>query len=211
MSLHTISVIYLHHCVCGGATPARRAILRRPLAANGMSSFSTSRLTSLLLTDTGEVSTISRSPADVSDEELLARISGGHREVLTQLFRRHAPAVFAIGRRILRDAAEAEDLVQDVFLYVFKKSAAYDSSKGPARSWFFQVAYTQALLRRRKLSSQGFYDSSVAEESGQCRDSGDSGAAYESTVEGLFGRSVWKKIVESLTEDQRETLRLHFF
>jgi RNA polymerase sigma-70 factor, ECF subfamily len=147
----------------------------------------------------------------MSDEDLLAKISEGHPEVLAQLFRRYAPTVFVIGRRILRDATEAEDLVQDVFFYVFKKSSVYDSSRGSARSWLFQVAYTQALLRRRKLRSHGFYERSVAEESGHRRDTGESGSAYESTVEGLFGRSVWKKIVQGLTEDQRETLRLHFF
>ena len=39
----------------------------------------------------------------------------------------------------------------------------------------------------------------------------DKGADYDHTVEGLFGRNGWKKIVEDLTQDQRETLRLHFF
>jgi RNA polymerase sigma-70 factor (ECF subfamily) len=34
---------------------------------------------------------------------------------------------------------------------------------------------------------------------------------YDQTVEGLFGRNGWKKVVEELTGDQRETLRLHFF
>ena len=37
------------------------------------------------------------------------------------------------------------------------------------------------------------------------------GADYDHTVEGLFGRNGWKKIVEDLTQDQRETFRLHFF
>jgi RNA polymerase sigma factor (sigma-70 family) len=38
-----------------------------------------------------------------------------------------------------------------------------------------------------------------------------SGADYDQTPEGLFGRNGWRKILESLTDDQRETLRLHFF
>jgi RNA polymerase sigma-70 factor (ECF subfamily) len=190
---------------------AGRSLLRQALAANGMSSFSTSRLTSLFLTDNRDVSTIPRCAADLSDEELLAKISAGNREFIAQLFRRHAPSVFAMGRRILRNATEAEDLVQDVFLYVFKKSSVYDSSKGPARSWLFQVAYTQALLRRRKLNSHGFYESSATEEPGRRRAAAESSPAYELTVEGLLGRNAWKAIVEGLTEDQRETLRLHFF
>ncbi len=39
----------------------------------------------------------------------------------------------------------------------------------------------------------------------------DSFVDYDQTVEGLFGRNGWKRIAEDLTEDQRETLRLHFF
>jgi RNA polymerase sigma-70 factor, ECF subfamily len=194
-----------------GRQPLLVYISRRVFVVNDMGLFSTSRLASLLLSDNREAPTVPRSAADVSDEEMLAEISAGNREVLAQLFRRHAATVLAIGRRILRNATEAEDLVQDVFLYVFKKSSVYDSSKGPARSWLFQVTYTQALLRRRKLNSHGFYESSVTEEFGRRRALDESGSAYESTVEGLFGRSVWKEILQALTEDQRETLRLHFF
>jgi len=175
-----------------------------------MSSFSTSRLASPLLSDHREMTTIARSFSDVSDEELLTKVSTENREFLAQLFRRHAPTVFAIGRRILRNTTEAEDLVQDVFLYVFKKSSVYDSTKGSARSWLFQVAYTQALLRRRKLASRGFYEST---DSGAERQEpyGESGSAYESTVEGLFGRNAWKAVLDDLSNDQEDVLRLHFF
>jgi RNA polymerase sigma-70 factor (ECF subfamily) len=119
--------------------------------------------------------------------------------------------VCAVGRRILRDATEAEDLVQEVFLYIFKKSSAYDSSKGPARSWLFQVAYTQAFLRRRKLKSNGFYAPGIKDKSLETDPKAISGADYDHTVEGLFGRDGWRKILDALTEEQRETLRLHFF
>jgi RNA polymerase sigma factor (sigma-70 family) len=43
----------------------------------------------------------------------------------------------------------------------------------------------------------------------ECRPN--SGAEYDQTVEGLFGRNGWRKILETLTGEQRETLRLHFF
>jgi RNA polymerase sigma-70 factor (ECF subfamily) len=176
-----------------------------------MSSFSTSRLASLLLSDHREMTTIARSLSDVSDEELLTKVSTENQEFLVQLFRRHAPAVFAIGRRILRNTTEAEDLVQDVFLYVFKKSSVYDSAKGSARSWLFQVAYTQALLRRRKLASRGFYESTGTVASERQEACGESGSAYESTVEGLFGRNAWKAVLDDLSNDQKHVLQLHFF
>jgi len=84
-------------------------------------------------------------------------------------------------------------------------------SKGSARSWIIQVAYTQALLRRRELKSHGFYLSGIADKPAECHQPCDKGADYDHTVEGLFGRNGWKKIVEDLTEDQRQTFQLHFF
>ena len=150
-------------------------------------------------------------PSEVSDEALFTRIVAGEHEGLAFLFRRYARMVHVLGRRILRDPLEAEDLVQEVFLYIHRKSALFDSTKGSARSWIIQVAYTQALLRRRQLKVQGFYVSGVADRAVECEQAIDKGAHYDHTVEGLFGRNGWKKIVEDLTADQRETFRLHFF
>ena len=138
-------------------------------------------------------------------------VQTGDREALAVLFRRYARPVRNVGQRILRDKAEADDLVQEVFLYIHRKSALFDSSKGPASSWIVQVAYTQALLRRRRLKSQGFYLSGITDKPAECDPGGDSSAHYDQTVEGLFGRNGWRRVLESLTEDQRETLRLHFF
>ena len=145
------------------------------------------------------------------DDALLARIQVGDRDALASLFRRYARPIRNIGRRVLRDKAEAEDLVQEVFLYIYRKSSLFDSSKGSASSWIVQVAYTQAFLRRRRLKSQGFYVSGIADKRDECNQANDKGAEYDHTVEGLFGRDGWKKIVEDLTQDQKETLRLHFF
>jgi RNA polymerase sigma-70 factor, ECF subfamily len=145
------------------------------------------------------------------DEHLMYKLNTGDKEALSSLFRRYAVMVRSVGKRILNDIGEAEDLVQEVFLYIHRKSELFDSSKGPARSWIVQVAYTQALLRRRELKSHGFYLSGIPDKAVECQQSGDPGAHYDHTVEGLFGRSGWRKILEDLTEDQRQTLRLHFF
>jgi RNA polymerase sigma-70 factor, ECF subfamily len=148
---------------------------------------------------------------EIPDEVILERIHEGDREAFGLLFRRYARLVYQIGRRIIRDKAEADDLVQEVFLYVHRKSALFDCSKGSARSWIVQVAYTQAFLRRRELKFHGFYSSGIRDKPVECDQARNKGAFYDYSVEGLFGRNGWKQIVEDLTEDQRETLRLHFF
>jgi RNA polymerase sigma-70 factor (ECF subfamily) len=148
---------------------------------------------------------------EVEDEDLIARVQRGDRDALALLFRRCAGTVHSVGQRILRDKAEADDLVQEVFLYIHKKSVVFDSAKGSARSWIIQVAYTQAFLRRRHLKSHGFYVSAIADKSAETKFRPNSGAEYDQTVEGLFGRIGWRKVLETLTVEQRETLRLHFF
>jgi RNA polymerase sigma-70 factor, ECF subfamily len=145
------------------------------------------------------------------DEHLIAQIGSGDREALSQLFRRFARPIRVVGRRILRDDAEADDLVQEVFLYIQRKSNLFDNTKSSARSWIFQVAYTQAFLCRRRLKSQGFYVSGIADTLREVEPYTNSGADYDQTVEGLFGRNGWRAILETLTEEQVETLRLHFF
>ena len=180
-----------------------------------MSSFTTSRIPVLLsetrLRGAEATSNDSSQSFETTDESVIGCVQTGDREALAVLFRRYARAVRNVGQRILRDKAEADDLVQEVFLYIHRKSALFDSSKGSASSWIVQVAYTQALLRRRRLKSQGFYLSGITEKPAECDPGGDSSAHYDQKVEGLFGRNGWRRVLESLTEDQRETLRLHFF
>lgn len=150
-------------------------------------------------------------PEQIDDETLIYRMSGGDREACSCLFKRFAQTVRNVGCRILRNNTEADDLVQEVFLYIHRKSTLFDSLKGSARSWVIQVAYTQALLRRRELKSHGFYLSGITDKSNECSQANDKGADYDHSVEGLFGRNGWKKIVEDLTQDQRETFQLYFF
>jgi RNA polymerase sigma-70 factor (ECF subfamily) len=161
--------------------------------------------------DSSVVPEIPSDGTEASDESLLTNIRAGDRDSRALLFRRYAYTVRNVGRRILRDKSEADDLVQEVFLYIHRKGGLFDSSKGSARSWIVQVAYTQALLRRRQLKAQGFYLSGIADKPVECDQGSNKGAHYDHSVEGLFGRNGWKQIVEGLTEDQRETFRLHFF
>ena len=159
-------------------------------------------------------SVTTRAPASSTqppDEALLAMVPAGGEDALGVLFRRYARLVRAVGQRMLRDSVEADDLVQEVFLYIHRRSELFDRSKGSARSWIFQVAYTQAFMRRRQLSAHGFYASVITDNVAEDSHHSAQGAHYDNTVEGFFGRNGWKKVWDSLTECQRETLRLHFY
>lgn len=146
-----------------------------------------------------------------SDETLLARMCTDDKEALGLLFRRYARLVHSIGKRILRDNAEAEDFVQELFLHLFRKAHLYDYSKGPARGWIVQTSYYQALRRRVHLSTRPHYGSMEYDE----LDANDITAppivGYEQSGEGLFGRVRWRELIECLTPEQWETFRLHFY
>jgi len=146
----------------------------------------------------------------LADEELLARISNGDQDALGFLFERYARVVRSVAARILRNAAEAEDLVQDLFLFIQRKCAIFDSSKSSARSWIIQMAYHRAIERRRFLTSRQFY-TRMEIESSTNHMVGTPTAESDYSAEAVFGRNGLSKVLKSLSEDQRETLRLHFF
>jgi RNA polymerase sigma-70 factor, ECF subfamily len=154
----------------------------------------------------------SRSVENLSDEFLLEQLREGNHGALALLFRRYARLVRTVAYRILRDAAEAEDLLQEVFLFIFRKWALFDASRGSARSWIVQVTYHRAIDRRRHLASRHFYANAELDETlltidGPIADS----AFYERSIEGSLGTEMLSKIAEALSIDQRKTIQLYFF
>jgi RNA polymerase sigma-70 factor, ECF subfamily len=152
----------------------------------------------------------SRASRDASDESLIAQICIGDRDALAVLFERYARLTRSVAVRILRDVAEAEDLVQDLFLFIQRKCGIFDSSKSTARSWIVQMTYHRALDRRRYLKSRQFYAETSVKES-DAHTVGRPTTESDYSAEAVFGRNGLAKILNSLSVDQRETLRLHFF
>jgi RNA polymerase sigma-70 factor, ECF subfamily len=146
-----------------------------------------------------------------SDETLLARLRDADREALGLLFRRYARLVHSIGKRILRDHAEAEDFVQELFLYIFRKAYLYDSSRGSARGWIVQTSYYEAFHRRNHLNTRPHYGSTESDEMEAGEIAAPPMAGYDQSGEGLFGRLRWRELIECLTPDQWATFRLHFY
>ena len=149
-------------------------------------------------------------PAEHSDEVLMTEVRGGSSEALSLLFQRYARLVHTISNRILRDSAEADDLLQEVFLFIHRKSHTFDGTKSSARSWIVQVAYHRAIDRRRYLQSRHFYtqvDLNAETERLHTR----SENAEANFGDELVGKTTIQGLLDSLTEDQRTTLTLHFF
>jgi RNA polymerase sigma-70 factor, ECF subfamily len=149
--------------------------------------------------------TPSRDNNELPDESLLREVGGKSKEALALLFSRYRGAVLNIARRILRDASEAEDLCQDVFLLLFEKAKLFDASKGTASSWIIQIAYHRAINRRQYLTRRQHYDTEALDEEQI------GGACQPLLIDEITARNLLNRLREELSEEQRETLELHFF
>jgi RNA polymerase sigma-70 factor (ECF subfamily) len=158
----------------------------------------------------GQETSAPKSGKEPQDEVLLLRLANGDQEALGLLFQRYARVVHGIAARILRDASEADDLVQDLFLFIQRKCAIFDSSKSSAGSWIVQMTYQRAIERRRYLVTRHFYRHEDVQ-SGASHVVGNATVENDYSAEAVFGRNGLEKVLGSLSEDQRETLRLHFF
>lgn len=145
---------------------------------------------------------------DLSDETLFEGLRTDSKDALAILFSRYARLVRVVAQRILRNESEADDLVQDVFLFIFRKAELFDAARGSARSWIVQVTYHRAIDRRRYLASRHFYSGVALDDQILCNASS---SRYEESIEGRLGREILREIEESLSGDQRQVLELYFY
>lgn len=87
------------------------------------------------------------------DEALMRQVAQGSTDALGLLHRRFARPIFALAVQTL-DRAAAEDLVQEVFLLVWRNAARFDPERGTVRSWILQIAHFRLLNELRRRSRQ---------------------------------------------------------
>jgi RNA polymerase sigma-70 factor, ECF subfamily len=149
----------------------------------------------------------------VSDEELISLICGGDKDALGLLFRRYARVVRGVAYRVLRDASEADDLLQDIFLLIHRLCRTFDSSRGSARHWILQMTHRRAISRRRYLTSRHFYNRlDLDETAGWLQNPMTRTQRHADSIgEALEKKETLQSWFEQLSPNQRETLRLFFF
>jgi RNA polymerase sigma-70 factor (ECF subfamily) len=89
----------------------------------------------------------------VSDAVLLRQIGDRQPAALDALYDRHAPTLLALGRRVLGSLADAEEVLQEVFLHVWNHAGRYDSSRSSVSTWLVLITRSRAIdrLRTRKV------------------------------------------------------------
>jgi RNA polymerase sigma-70 factor (ECF subfamily) len=88
------------------------------------------------------------------DRVAVDRMASGDGSALAALYDRHARAIYSLAIRILADAAEAEDVVQEVFTQAWRQASRYDAARAPVVGWLMIITRARALDRLRRRRSR---------------------------------------------------------
>jgi RNA polymerase sigma-70 factor (ECF subfamily) len=141
------------------------------------------------------------------DRALVARVVDGDDQALEALYRRYARPCYGLARRILVDEQFAQDVVQEVFLTVWRDAHRFDAARGGFSSWLLSMTHHKAVdavrreenLRKRR-SPETVLDDAVSD-----------APQVEDEVWSLLRRSRVREALQLLPDVQREALTLAYF
>lgn len=145
-------------------------------------------------------------PAPRSDVELVRAFARRDAAAASELYRRFAPRIYGLGVVMLGNPSQAEDLVQDTFVKVWRKSDSYEAARGSLDTWVLLISRSLAidLLRRRVLEAR-----ILAGRGRQSEESEDPGPERYAETMDLTDRA--KRAMNALTPQQRAALELAYF
>src|ERR687883_1326839 len=99
---------------------------------------------------------MARDLAHLSDEALVALVARSDDAALAELYDRFGRAAYGLALRVLRDAALAQDAVQEAFLAAWRTAASYDARRAKAATWLLTIVHRRAVdLVRREERRRG--------------------------------------------------------
>ncbi|MDX2000779.1 MAG: sigma-70 family RNA polymerase sigma factor [Thermoanaerobaculia bacterium] len=146
--------------------------------------------------------------ASWSDYALVQAVAAGDGDALGELYDRFSPLLLALGRRILADAEEAEDVVQETFVHLWRRATSYDPQKSSVSTFLVLVTRSRAIdrLRTRQVIDRTLGQVGL-EPSATLDTSGDG----VSRVLNLERRERVRQELATLPDEQRQVLDLAFF
>ncbi len=144
--------------------------------------------------------------ADRADARLADRIRSGQTEALGELYDMHAATALAVALRVVGDRQEAEDVVHDAFVAVWRKIDRFDAERGALRAWVMTVVRNRAIdrIRARRIT----VDVDDADERSMLR------TGPNPTWEAALGRATateMRAAIDRLPEEQRRAIELAYF
>ena len=150
------------------------------------------------------------SPAALNDAALLHWIVQRRQEALAELYDRYAPTLLALCRRVLDNAADAEDVLQEVFVQVWNRADRYDPARSSVSTWLVLIARSRAIDRLRSRR--------VVERTQEPSQDGEGGlaGAYTSpdAVENVLMQERHERVrreMEALPVEQRQVLEMAYY
>jgi RNA polymerase sigma-70 factor (ECF subfamily) len=137
----------------------------------------------------------------MEDTELLSRVGQGDENAMERVFRRYSGPVYSVALRVLRDSGQAEDVMQEIFLKLWRNPAVFVQQRGSLGAWLMIVTRNRAidLLRRRKLTDS--VDDVVLASPVNVANEAERNAMMEKV----------RSILASLPPEQRKSLELAYF
>lgn len=132
-----------------------------------------------------------------TDESLVQRMARGDRIALGVLYERYSADVFRVTVALLRESATASDLVHDVFLEVWRRSAQYEPSRGTVKTWIMVRARSRALDRLRSAKTKR--EVALDHQGGE--------GSVEQSVDGMN----LPQALSAVSEEERAVLMLGYF
>ena len=144
-------------------------------------------------------------PAQENDVALLKAIAARDEVALAQLYDRYRAILFGLLMRILNNREEAEDVLQEVFLQVWRKAADFDESRGRPFTWLVTLARSRGIDRLRTLASrERVAEAGAREPSEEISDAATD--AFKSEQRGLVSDALAK-----LPDEQKRPIMLAYF
>jgi RNA polymerase sigma-70 factor (ECF subfamily) len=141
------------------------------------------------------------------DAALIERVAHGDADALAELYDRFASMLLALARRILGSEAEAEDVLQEVFVQVWKQAQRYQSSRSSVSTWLVLITRSRSIDRLRTRQ--------VVERTAEAANQQDPNRYTSSEgARNVLKRERGKRIAEELQRlpaEQKEVLELAFF
>jgi len=144
-------------------------------------------------------------PAQEDDVALLKAIAARNEAALAQLYDRYRAILFGLLMRILNNREEAEDVLQEVFLQVWRKATDFDENRGRPFTWLVTLARSRGIDRLRTLAArERVAETSAREVSEDISDAATD--AFKSEQRGLV-----TKALSQLPDEQKRPLMLAYF
>jgi RNA polymerase sigma-70 factor (ECF subfamily) len=142
----------------------------------------------------------------VEDSDLVARMAAGDEAALSELYDRHAPTLLGFALRILGAVAEAEEVLQEVFVHAWNQAAGYDPTRARVSTWLVLLARSRAVdrLRTRQVGER------VVAAAGREAPVQESAEGLERVQDGERRRRVLAELVR-LPPEQRRILQLAYY